>query len=159
MPTTRRKARKGGAQFVDLLPLVSRELHQRSFPKVRSAGLTNAQFWILKWIHMHGPFTPSELARYLGIRAPSVTPILDGLEGRGYIVRRRSPSDRRVVTIHATAKGKALLRRAGDEVARLAAQATRGVPAADLAAAGRVMRAMALELDSSSDTERTRHNR
>jgi DNA-binding MarR family transcriptional regulator len=145
--------------FADLLPIVSRELHNRAFPKIRAAGLTNAQFWILKWIAMYGPFTASDLAAYLGIRAPSVTPLVDGLEKRGLIRRVRSVKDRRVVSIRATAKGERLLKAAGEEVARLAKDATRGIAPAELATAASVLRRMADALSLTADARQKSRTR
>ena len=145
--------------FADLLPIVSRELHNRAFPKIRAAGLTNAQFWILKWIAIYGPFTASELAAYLGIRAPSVTPLVNGLEKRGLIRRLRSEQDRRVVSIRATPKGERLLKAAGEEVARLAKEATRGIAPAELKTAARVLRRMADALNLAADTRQKPRSR
>jgi DNA-binding MarR family transcriptional regulator len=39
-----------------------------------------------------------------------MTVIVDGLVRRGWVVRRRATGDRRRVTVHLTARGRALLR-------------------------------------------------
>jgi DNA-binding MarR family transcriptional regulator len=145
-----RSARSPQDPFFDLLPLVSRELHQRVWRHLRDQGLTNAQFWVLKWIQVKGPFTPSELAAFLGIRGPSVTAILNDLEKRGYLRRVRSAKDRRVVTLAATRDGLRLLDETAAEVGRVARAATKGVDNADIAAASRVLRRMADSLAASS---------
>jgi DNA-binding MarR family transcriptional regulator len=42
--------------------------------------------------------------------AATMTVIVDGLVRRGWVVRRRATGDRRRVTVHLTARGRALLR-------------------------------------------------
>ncbi len=68
-----------------------------------------------QWIIMHTlmatgePMSPSELNRYLTIEGTSISVVIDGIERRGLIQRRRSRADRRVVKVRLTAEGHALL--------------------------------------------------
>lgn len=48
----------------------------------------------------------SDVAAACGFAATSFTPVLDGLERGGWIVRRNNPADRRSVLIHLTEKGQ-----------------------------------------------------
>jgi DNA-binding MarR family transcriptional regulator len=48
-----------------------------------------------------GPLSPSALARYAGLHPATITGILDRLEGGGWVVRERDPSDRRAVVVGA----------------------------------------------------------
>jgi DNA-binding MarR family transcriptional regulator len=50
------------------------------------------------------------LARLAGIAAPTATRMVDGLEARGLVTRRRDPDDGRAVLIALTADGEAALR-------------------------------------------------
>ena len=50
-----------------------------------------------------------ELARLVGIAAPTATRMVDGLEGRGFVTRARDPQDGRAVRIALTAEGTAVL--------------------------------------------------
>lgn len=50
----------------------------------------------------------SELARAVGKPATSFTPILDGLQDAGYVLRRPDPKDRRAIYVYLTANGEAL---------------------------------------------------
>jgi DNA-binding MarR family transcriptional regulator len=52
------------------------------------------------------PRTPSELAAEVGSRPTTMTSILDRLEGRELIARRRHPADRRALQIELTAPGR-----------------------------------------------------
>jgi DNA-binding MarR family transcriptional regulator len=50
------------------------------------------------------------LARLAGIAAPTATRMVDGLEARGLVTRRRDPDDGRAVLIALTAEGERALR-------------------------------------------------
>jgi DNA-binding MarR family transcriptional regulator len=54
------------------------------------------------------PLTPSEVSRRMTIpvTTATMTGILDTLEDKGYIERRRHPTDRRRVNLHLTAEGR-----------------------------------------------------
>jgi DNA-binding MarR family transcriptional regulator len=53
----------------------------------------------LDLIDRHGPLSPSALARWAGLHPATITGILDRLEGGGWVVRERDPSDRRAVVV------------------------------------------------------------
>src|ERR1700738_1493826 len=57
----------------------------------------------LELIAMHGPLSPSALARRAGLHPATMTGILDRLPRGGWIARERDPeaSDRRAVTVRA----------------------------------------------------------
>jgi DNA-binding MarR family transcriptional regulator len=57
----------------------------------------------LELIALHGPLSPSSLARRAGLHPATVTGILDRLQGGGWVVRERDleASDRRAVTVRA----------------------------------------------------------
>ncbi len=52
-------------------------------------------------IALHGPLSPSELARRAGVHPATVTGILDRLERDRWVVREREPADRRAVLVRA----------------------------------------------------------
>ena len=53
-----------------------------------------------------GKLSPLELATRLSITTGTVTGLLDGLQGDGYIKRKTDPADRRKLIITLTAQGK-----------------------------------------------------
>jgi DNA-binding MarR family transcriptional regulator len=73
-------------------------------------GLTITLRATLATIEREGPMTPSELAAYEGISAPSVTRIVKRLIDEGVIKRRPDPQDGRGYLISLTPKGAAVLR-------------------------------------------------
>jgi|SRR5450755_293695 len=55
----------------------------------------------LDLITLHGPLSPSTLARRAGLHPATITGILDRLEQGRWVARERDPSDRRAVRIRA----------------------------------------------------------
>jgi DNA-binding MarR family transcriptional regulator len=53
----------------------------------------------LDLINLHGPLSPSALARHAGLHPATMTGIIDRLERGGWVTRERDPSDRRAVVI------------------------------------------------------------
>ncbi|MBS42507.1 MAG: hypothetical protein CMH83_04940 [Nocardioides sp.] len=74
--------------------------------------------------------TQAELARLLGTSAASVVQMVDGLEDRGLVERRRDPVDRRVQRLHVTDAGHARLAELPD-VRRSAGEALLGLDDAE----------------------------
>jgi DNA-binding MarR family transcriptional regulator len=52
-------------------------------------------------VAIHGPLSPSDLARRAGLHPATITGILDRLEKTGWIVRERDEADRRAVRVRA----------------------------------------------------------
>ena len=55
----------------------------------------------LDLVNLHGPLSPSALARLAGLHPATMTGIVDRLERGGWVTRERDPSDRRGVQIRA----------------------------------------------------------
>jgi DNA-binding MarR family transcriptional regulator len=55
----------------------------------------------LDLIGMHGPLSPTALARRASLHPATITGILDRLEHGGWVARERDPSDRRAVLVRA----------------------------------------------------------
>jgi MarR family 2-MHQ and catechol resistance regulon transcriptional repressor len=77
---------------------------------MRSAGLTESQFGALEALHHLGPLCQHELAGKVLKSAGNMTTVVDNLERRGLVERRRDGGDRRVVTVHLTDSGGTVVR-------------------------------------------------
>ncbi|AKA23778.1 MarR family winged helix-turn-helix transcriptional regulator [Pseudomonas chlororaphis] len=71
-------------------------------------GITAAQFKVLIIMAQFGVDTPAELCRYLSLDSGSMTRMLDRLEQKDFLARRRSEHDRRQVRLVLTEEGQKL---------------------------------------------------
>lgn len=75
-----------------------------------------------------------ELAARVGIEPPTLVHILDGLARSGFVQRRASTTDRRVKTVHLTAKAQRKLEQIEAVAHALRVEITRNIDTATLAA-------------------------
>ncbi|MEI9929534.1 MAG: MarR family transcriptional regulator [Rhizomicrobium sp.] len=89
-----------------------RRLHNLIVPRAEAmfadADFTFSQWVVLMAVRDNIAVTCGEIARHMDHDTGAVTRLVDQLEKRGYLVRRRSTSDRRVVHIEITPSGRAL---------------------------------------------------
>lgn len=95
--------------------------------------------------------TQADLARAMGIESPTVTKMLQRLDGSGLLERRPDPADRRLIRVWPTAHARKLhtemLRRWADVDARMLAD----LSADQVAAFRTVLAVMTTNLDATSD--------
>lgn len=72
-------------------------------------GLTGPQNICLREIQRRGSLNPGQLARAVALRPPTVSGILDRLEARGLVTRRRRHDDKRQVRVELTPTGETVL--------------------------------------------------
>lgn len=80
-------------------------------------GLTTRAWGALNVLAAEGPLTQLALGQAVAMDPSSMVGVLDDLEARGYVERRRDPRDRRAHALHVTAAGQAVLGR-GRRLAR-----------------------------------------
>jgi DNA-binding MarR family transcriptional regulator len=101
---------------------------QEAYDKaVEPLGLTGRQGGILMNCVRGEANTPAELAAFNALDISSMSRMLDRLEKKELITRSRDGKDRRQVTVTATPKGRALLRKATPVASRVAIRAWRNV--------------------------------
>jgi DNA-binding MarR family transcriptional regulator len=83
------------------------DLHSRRL--VEEHGLTGPQLAVLQEADRLGPVTAGALARAVHLSQPTVSGILDRLNKRGLVDRRRGDRDRRSVIVTVTTLGQAAL--------------------------------------------------
>lgn len=71
--------------------------------------LTVSQFGVLEAVYHVGPMCQRDIAEKTLKSTANITTVIDNLEKRGLVERRRSSDDRRYITIHITGAGKQLL--------------------------------------------------
>ena len=79
------------------------------------ADTTRGRGRVLAALQMHSPIPTRELAYLLDIRQQSLNELLQKLQADGFVERRPSPTDRRVMLVHLTEAGRGA--KLGDEAA------------------------------------------
>lgn len=99
-------------QFSESLPMALYRALDAVMPRFRKIfnefGLTEPQWRVLRVLWEHDEVAFRELASMTLIPAPSLVGIVDRLTSVGYVGRRRSENDRRLVFVHATDSGRQL---------------------------------------------------
>jgi DNA-binding MarR family transcriptional regulator len=72
-------------------------------------GISMTHLHVLTLLRHHGPLPMSRIAEFLGGSMSSATGIVDRMEERDLVERHRVPGDRRVVLVHPTSSGEALV--------------------------------------------------
>jgi DNA-binding MarR family transcriptional regulator len=78
----------------------------------RPLQLRPVEFTLLVLLQDNGAASPRQIGPALRLPPPHVTTLLDRLEGRGLLARRRHPDDGRAVQVLLTAAGQALAEQA-----------------------------------------------
>jgi DNA-binding MarR family transcriptional regulator len=124
-----------------LLPRLAKQILRRGNEEL--LGMPPKLMLALSYLHDTGGTPQQELGDALGIDANMTVLLLNELEDRGYVERRRDPDDRRRHRVHITRKGRSALERTeparqaieeeilgalnGEERAQLAALLSRAV--------------------------------
>ena len=77
---------------------------------VKRVGLTGPQLVILQEITRMGEVTAGEIAQAVSLSQATVTGILERMEKRGLLARRRSERDKRRIMVSITESGKQVLK-------------------------------------------------
>jgi MarR family 2-MHQ and catechol resistance regulon transcriptional repressor len=74
-----------------------------------SVGLTVSQFGVLEAIYHLGPLSQRDLGQKILRSSGNITMVIDNLEKRRLVKRKRGTADRRVFTVHLTDDGHKLI--------------------------------------------------
>jgi MarR family 2-MHQ and catechol resistance regulon transcriptional repressor len=78
---------------------------------LRGDQLTGSQLGVLEVLLHLGPLHQNMIARKLLMSCGNITMVIDHLERRGLVKRKRDDEDRRFITVALTPEGQALIRR------------------------------------------------
>ena len=90
----------------------SREIIKKYTPYLRELDLTYTQYIAMMVLWQEKEISVKNLGAKLFLDSGTLTPVLKSLEEKGYVVRRRSEDDERVVMVAATEAGAALKEKA-----------------------------------------------
>jgi MarR family transcriptional regulator, transcriptional regulator for hemolysin len=126
-----------------LIGRVAKEL-TRAFDDVLVAAGGSTPVWqVLHALAAGDHRTQSELALAVGVRQPTLTHHLDGLERAGLITRRRDPANRRVQRVLLTPEGERLFVRLRRAAAAFDGLLQAGLDGTDLAELRRLLGVLA----------------
>jgi DNA-binding MarR family transcriptional regulator len=102
-----RRLRTPGVAFLlsQLGGLAQREWTAR----VARLGLEPREVMLFRFVALADGHSQREVARAIGLPASRVVALVDRLETRGWVERRRASADRRTRTLHVTPAGRAIL--------------------------------------------------
>jgi DNA-binding MarR family transcriptional regulator len=119
--------------------LVHRAIAER---ELASLGLSGKGFGALILLVQEGPLSQQRLGQRQGVDRTTMVAVVDELESSGYVERRRDPSDRRAYSLHATAKGRRVLKRAAEATERAEDEFLASLPAPDRRRLKRLLRTL-----------------
>ena len=128
---------------IGLMGLVFFARRRRSAEKIRAFGITLPQFLLVQLARRRGAISPSAAAAELSCDRPTATLVAQKCVSRGWLIRRRSATDRRSSRLELSGEGEELLDRI--EAARLFSAASLGDPLDILAPVERAALHSALE--------------
>ena len=97
-------------QIISQLFAIGRATRKRMLCTVHDAvQLSPVHYATLRFIDEHGAPLMKDVAHFLAIAPPSLTPMINALEKHGFVTRKRKDSDRRSVCVTITQDGKRAL--------------------------------------------------
>lgn len=94
--------------YVKLMRATNRAT-SRIHEHLKEDNLTVSQFGVIEALYHLGPLTQSELGEKILKSNANLTTVVDSLEKKKLVVRKRSDEDRRRVTVHLTDPGTELI--------------------------------------------------
>lgn len=100
------------AEIVQTFRRIFKSIQEYSEEVLKVFGVTGPQLWLLKILHVEDGTPVGELSQKMFLHISTVSSIINRLEEKGYIERKRTKTDRRLVLIHLTEKGQKIITRA-----------------------------------------------
>jgi DNA-binding MarR family transcriptional regulator len=124
-------------EIADLLHSASIHLLRRAGEEDARSGIGAARLSALSVLVFRGPLTVGQLAAAEGVRSPTMSRIVRGLEQAGLARRRRDLGDRRATLVEATSEGERVLQEARARRIERISAALGELDAAELEGVGR----------------------
>ncbi len=90
--------------------------------------VSSSQLNCILALYENGPLPPSQIAKHIMVNSSTVTGIIDRLEQKDFVERRRISSDRRIITIQLTEAGEKLAEHAPPPIQQKIIDGLKGLP-------------------------------
>lgn len=97
------------AEIVQSFRRIFKAIQQYSEAVLKEFGVTGPQLWLLKMLRQEGGTSVGELSQKMYLHISTVSGIIDRLEAKGYVARKKAETDRRIVIVQLTASGKRIV--------------------------------------------------
>ena len=104
------------AEIMQSLRRIFKAIQDYSYEVSDKFGTTGPQLWALKTISQNEILSLGELGRRMYLHPSTITGLIDRLEKKGLVERDRDQTDRRVIKLRLTSKGKGLVKRAPNPI-------------------------------------------
>ncbi|HSG88110.1 MAG TPA: MarR family transcriptional regulator [Pseudomonadales bacterium] len=120
-------------RFGFTLGRLGRIWRQQLDARLLARGVSYSRWVVLAYLTRLGEgINQKDLAGYMGIEAPTLVRLLDGLEAEGLVERRPHPADRRAKAVHLTANAAPELAQFNEVAREVRATLLDGISEADL---------------------------
>jgi DNA-binding MarR family transcriptional regulator len=130
-------------RIVETIVYLYAESRRVTKTQAREHGLTGPQISALKILEAMGDLSLTELSGKMSARNSTITGIVDRMERDGLVQRERSQSDRRVVLIRPTEKGREVAKAVPVSAMEIFATALRGLETEDRRELRRILTTLA----------------
>ncbi|MBW1898159.1 MAG: MarR family transcriptional regulator [Deltaproteobacteria bacterium] len=87
-----------------------RSVHKFELAKVAKFGLNYEAIFLLQFLRRHSPAKMSEIAEEMNIPISTATRVVDRVETRGLISRKKDRKDKRIILVSLKPKGEKIVR-------------------------------------------------
>lgn len=126
---------------------INKSIHEFSKAVDREFGITGPQLWAMRIIDELESCSAGDLAERLFVHPSTITGVIQRLEDKALIDRRRRPDDRRAVVLRLTPAGKKLLHRGPIEDHGHIAKALQGMPTSDVSRLRHLLDSLVEQMD------------
>ncbi|KJJ84637.1 Bacterial regulatory protein, MarR [Candidatus Omnitrophus magneticus] len=96
-------------KMMGLYPRIASAISQYESDYLSQGKITLPQFWALDYLYANGASAMTTLARFFKTSKAATTGLTDRLIIQGLILRKKDNSDRRLVKIELTSKGRSII--------------------------------------------------
>ena len=116
--------------LVELLPLFQAKVIKPVL-QVSKHSISPLQFHVIKVINEKKSINMTDLANEMMISKPQLTPIIDKLLKKTYLIRENAKEDRRIINISLTPSGKEILKERTEHINKMITQRISTLPTED----------------------------